>query len=357
MISPRATLRTRLGRRLFSRPRLSVVVCTYNRYDALRNAIHSLLRQRLDPGFLEVIVVDNSPDQANAARFAARFADAPGMRYLLEPTPGLSHARNTGVAHARAERVAFIDDDAVATHDWAAHIVRGFEAFAGRAGVVGGRVLPRWVTPRPQWLGDSMLAYLSILDRGEEMRPLQPTEWLVGCNIAYDKHVLSSVGGFSRSLGRIGSGIALLSNEELEAADRIHRAGRLSIYCPEAVVHHVIDPSRLTHTWFRRRVAWQAVSDFIKDPQRMAAHAPAAIEHLRRELGDPHRPAACVLAATEDPRQFERDVGAVYNFVVSMLAGGEEPAVQAVEIADGPDNGAAAIPPAPFNLPPATSPA
>ena len=128
MISLRSTLRTRFVRGIFSRPRVSVVVCTYDRYDVLPNAIHSLLRQRLDPGFLEIIVVDNSPDQENAARFAARFADAPGMRYLLEPTPGRSHARNVGVAHARAECVAFIDDDAVATPDWAGHIVRGFEA-------------------------------------------------------------------------------------------------------------------------------------------------------------------------------------------------------------------------------------
>src|SRR5262249_15438285 len=192
-------------------------------------------------------------------------------------TPGLSHARNIGTAHARAEVVAFMDDDAIAAPDWAAQILRAFETFAGRAGVVGGRVLPRWIGARPPWLGDNLLSYLSILDWGEQTRPLRPHEWLVGCNIAFDKQVLSSVGGFSRALGRVGAGLALLSSEEVEVAEKIHRAGRVAVYCPDAVVHHVIDPSRLTRTWFRRRSAWQAVSNFIKDPEGMAAYSPAAL--------------------------------------------------------------------------------
>jgi glucosyl-dolichyl phosphate glucuronosyltransferase len=308
-----------------SQPRLSVVVCTYDRYDALPNAVDSLLRQRLEVGCLEVIVVDNSPDQENAARFGTRFAHEPGARYLLEPTPGLSNARNVGVAHARADLVAFVDDDAIAAPDWAAHILRAFEAFGGRAGVVGGRVLPRWISPQPPWLTDDLLGYLSIVDWGGQTRPLRSHEWLVGCNIAFDKQILSSVGGFSRALGRVGAGLALLSNEEIEVIEKIQTAGYVPIYCPDALLYHVIDPSRLTRTWFRRRSAWQAISDFMKSPERMTAYSPAAVEHLRRELLDPSRgPTAGFFAATDDPRQFKRDAGLTYDLVVALLAGGAE---------------------------------
>jgi glucosyl-dolichyl phosphate glucuronosyltransferase len=310
-----------------SQPRLSVVVCTYNRYDVLPNAVDSLLRQRqqLEVGSIEVIVVDNSPDQENAARFGTRFAHKPGIRYLLEPTPGLSHARNVGVAHARAGVVAFVDDDAVAAPDWAAHILHAFEAFEGRAGVVGGRVLPRWISKRPPWLTDDLLGYLSILDWGGQTRPLRSHEWLVGCNIAFDKQILSSVGGFSRALGRAGAGLALLSNEEIEVIEKIQAAGFVALYCPDALLHHVIDPSRLTRTWFRRRSAWQAVSDFMKSPERMAAYSPAAVEHLRQELLDrAHGPAAGFFAATDDPQQFKRDAALTYDLVAAMLAGGAE---------------------------------
>jgi glycosyltransferase involved in cell wall biosynthesis len=301
------------------------VICTYNRYDVLPKAIHSLLRQWLDPGSLEIIVVDNSPDQENATRFGARFEHAPGLRYLWEPTPGLSHARNVGTEHARADVVAFMDDDAVAATHWAAQILRGFTAFTERAGIVGGRVRPRWVSARPAWLSDNLLGYLSILDRGEQMRALEPNEWLVGCNIAFDKRALLEAGGFSRALGRIGPATMLLSNDELEVADKIHRTGRLSIYCPDALVHHLIDPSRLTRAWFRRRVAWQAVSDFIKDPQRLAARAPDLTEHVWRALrADAQGPAGALFAATDDQCEFERNVALIYDLVVSMLGGGGE---------------------------------
>jgi GT2 family glycosyltransferase len=305
-----------------AKPRLSVVVCTYDRYDVLRDAIHSLLRQQLDPGYLEIIVVDNSPNQENAARFQATFANETAVTYLLEPTPGLSHARNVGVTHARADRVAFMDDDAVAAPDWAFHMLRTFDAFASVAGVVGGRVLPRWASAKPLWLSNELLGYLSIVDWGGSTRPLRSHEWLVGCNIAFDKEMLSSVGGFSRALGRIGAGMALLSNEETEVTEMIRRAGRIPIYCPEALVHHVIDPARLTRAWFRRRAAWQAVSDFIKDSERMAAYSPAAVDHLRQELDCRRGPAAGFFAATEDPQQFKRDAALTYDLVVTMLVGG-----------------------------------
>jgi glycosyltransferase involved in cell wall biosynthesis len=302
-----------------------VVVCTYDRYDILPEAICSLQRQQLDAGSLEIVVVDNSPNREKAARFRARFADEPSLAYLLEPTPGLSHARNVGVARARADIVAFMDDDAMAAPDWASHILRAFEAYPGRAGVVGGRVLPRWIGARPPWLSDDLLGYLSIVDWGGHTRPLQSDEWLVGCNIAFDKPILTSVGGFSKALGRIGAGQALLSNEDTEVADRIRRAGRLPIYCPEAVVHHVIDPARLTRAWFRRRSAWQAVSDYIKDPERTAAYSPAAVEHLRRELLDGSRGlAAGFFSVTEDSQAFKRDVALAYDLVVAMLGGGAE---------------------------------
>lgn len=307
-----------------SKPRLSVVVCTYNRHDVLPNAIHSLLRQKLDAGSLEIIVVDNSPNQEDAARFQALFANETAVTYLLEPTPGLSHARNVGATHAHADLVAFIDDDAVAAPNWAFHMLRTFDAFAGVAGVVGGSVLARWVSARPPWLSDELLGYLSIVDWGGSTRPLRSQEWLVGCNIAFEKEILSSVGGFSRALGRSGASTALLSNEEIEVTEKIRRAGRLAIYCPEALVHHVIDPARLTRAWFRRRAAWQAVSDFIKDSERVAAYSPAAVEHLRRELDCGRAPPAGFFAATEDPQQFRREAALMYDLVVTMLVGGAE---------------------------------
>src|SRR6516162_4374465 len=85
---------------------LSAVICTYNRYDLLPEAIESLVKQDVPPGLFEFIVVDNSPDQAGAARFGQRYSGLSNLTYLVEPKPGLSNARNKGTAAALGRIVA-----------------------------------------------------------------------------------------------------------------------------------------------------------------------------------------------------------------------------------------------------------
>ncbi|MBY0565187.1 MAG: glycosyltransferase [Hyphomonadaceae bacterium] len=304
---------------------LAAVICTYNRYDVLPGAIESVLQQDIDANDLDIIVVDNSPDQTEAARFAARYAGT-RVRYLLEPIPGLSNARNVGALACSARYVAYIDDDAVAASDWARNVVAAFRQFSPKAGVVGGRITPRWIAPRPDWLPDELIGNLSIVDWGGRTRPLGKTEWLAGCNIAFERDTLLALGGFSRALGRVGAGAALLSNEESAVIDRFVDAGRIAIYAPDATVEHLIEPARLQQSWFRRRAAWQAVSDYIKDPEKASAYARAAAERLRQELAQSPEgapPPGFVQAHTER-EAFRRDVGLMYDIVIAMLAGGVE---------------------------------
>jgi|SRR5271163_1589716 len=68
---------------------LSAVICTYNRYDLLPAAIESLVKQDVPADLFEIIVVDNSPDQAGAARFGQRYSGLSNLTYLVEPKPGL----------------------------------------------------------------------------------------------------------------------------------------------------------------------------------------------------------------------------------------------------------------------------
>jgi glycosyltransferase involved in cell wall biosynthesis len=67
----------------------------------------------------EIIVVDNSADQAGAGRFRQRYSGLFNLTYLVEPKPGLSNARNKDTAAASGRIVAFIDDDARACPSWA----------------------------------------------------------------------------------------------------------------------------------------------------------------------------------------------------------------------------------------------
>lgn len=300
-----------------SRVELSAIICTHDRYDLLPEAIDSLLRQDTPPGVIEIIVVDNSTDQAAAADFARHYAGTAGLTYLVEAQPGLSNARNVGVAAARGGIVAFIDDDARAAPNWAGEMIAAHAAYPGQAGIVGGRVLPRWHSAPPRWLGPELYGYLSLLDLGDERRELKAGETLVGCNLSFDRAALVAAGGFSTRLGRIGSGATLLSNEELEAANRITRAGKLSIYAPGAVVEHIVQPDRLTQEWFRRRAAWQAVSDLLSRPDEATALAREAAARLRLRrppLGRFPERASC--------GALHRDMVMTYSAMILALHGG-----------------------------------
>ncbi len=305
-------------------PRLTAIIATYQRYQVLPAAISSLLAQTLPPGEVEIIVIDNSPDQEAAAAFAGRYAGIAGLSYLCEPVPGLSNARNTGLARAAAPIVAYLDDDAVADPGWAAALLEAFAAMPG-AGAVGGPSRPLWRGQRPGWLGDDMLGHLSILDHGRRLRALPAGQTIVGCNMAFRRDRLLAAGGFNPSLGRNGPELALLSNGEPGVLNKIRDGGDQVVYAPGAIVDHQIDASRLDQHWFRRRAAWQAVSDYLMDPAGTAAHAKAAARHLRLVETSGARPRGVgFFGAVDTPEDFAAEMLLIRELMIATLHGGAE---------------------------------
>src|SRR5437764_8670181 len=73
-----------------SAPSVSVVVCTRNRPDQLQLCLESLLQLSTKPA--EILVVDNAPSDERTRRVCERLP----VRYVLEPLPGQSRARNRG---------------------------------------------------------------------------------------------------------------------------------------------------------------------------------------------------------------------------------------------------------------------
>ena len=91
-----------------SGPRVSVVIPTHNRSHLVTRAIESVLAQTYR-GFELVVVDDASSD--NTADVVGRIDD-PRLRYVRLPkNRGESGAQNAGIAEARGEWVAFLDDD------------------------------------------------------------------------------------------------------------------------------------------------------------------------------------------------------------------------------------------------------
>src|SRR5438876_3486068 len=107
---------------------VSVVLCTYNRAALLQPAIDALLSQTGDVSY-EIIVVDNNSTDATGSVIREIVARAGGrVVYTFEPQQGLSHARNRGLALARASIIAFTDDDVRVAPDWVQQLNRAFAA-------------------------------------------------------------------------------------------------------------------------------------------------------------------------------------------------------------------------------------
>ena len=122
-------------------PRITVAVCTYDRYPHLERMLAALMRQTLPSDDYRVIVVDNSPDRAKAENFAARHHGLQRVLFHFEPRPGLSNARNAALALSQDPLIAFIDDDALARPDWLRNLVAAFDQIGPAALARVGRVV------------------------------------------------------------------------------------------------------------------------------------------------------------------------------------------------------------------------
>jgi glycosyltransferase involved in cell wall biosynthesis len=265
---------------------LSIIICSYNRYKLARESAAAVATSSsFDRSKMELIVVENTPLQQRKA-----FELHSDARMVVCDEPGLSHARNAGIAASSGKIVAFVDDDAVVSDQWCTAVLTAF-ALAPKAAIGGGRTVPRFTSEtRPPWYYDALAHYLSCIDWGPHIHPIEPGQWIVGANMAFRREVFEQAGYFDPALGRKGEA-SLLSNEEIAMFKRV---GRENVYYfPDMLAEHIIPDDRITLPWFRKRVFWQAVSDALagevyRSPEQAAndlyeivARAPADIRGHR----------------------------------------------------------------------------
>ncbi len=236
---------------------LSVVVCTRDRPEQLERCLASLDGAA---GVAEVVVVDNG-SQGEATRLVV--ARHPGVRCLVEPRPGLSLARNTGLAAARQPIIAFTDDDVVVHADWAPRLLAAFSA--PEVMCVTGLVLPTALETEAQLVFERELGgFGQGLQRMDydaaffrRMQRFGAPVWRIGAgaNMALRRRAVELVGGFDP---RLGAGAAGCS-EDSELWYRLLAAGTTCRYEPAAVVFHEHrrewqDLQRQMHAYMRGHV-------------------------------------------------------------------------------------------------------
>ncbi len=236
-------------------PSVSVVICahTEKRWDDTLAAVESVRCQKRVPKEL-IIVVDHNQHLFQRIKFALPDTFVTENR----ERPGLSGGRNTGIAMATSEIVAFLDDDAVAEPDWLTFLVDAYSdpAVAG----VGGLTLPRWDSKRPFWFPGEFdwVVGCSYVGMPSHRKPVRN---LLGANASFRREIFTNVGGFTSGIGRSSAKLPM-GCEETEFCIRIGQRlpGAILVCDNRAVVWHRVTEARSRFSYYRARCYAEGLS-------------------------------------------------------------------------------------------------
>ena len=176
-------------------PRVSVVVACYNGESTLKACLESL--ERLNYPDYEIILVDDGSTDGTA-RIAAEHPRARNFKH--DTNLGLSVARNTGIAAATGEIMAFTDADCRPDEDWLHYLVRDL-LDGGFAAIGGHNFLPS---------DDSNIAAAVLVSPGGPAHVMltdREAEHVPGCNLAVYKWAFTEIGGFDPIFRKAGDDV------------------------------------------------------------------------------------------------------------------------------------------------------
>jgi len=258
---------------------ISIIICTTNRANDLRDTLASLARVNR-PGRVELLVVDNgSVDETKAVVEEAAKSYPFSLRYLYEAEPGKYAALNAGIRASAGRIIAATDDDARFEADWLERAVDGLSRYGCE--FVGGRVRPLWGGAKPEWLAEHNGLHtkvIALLDHGERVREFgRGISWPLGVNVAYRRDVFERVGLFDNRLGRKAG--TLRNQAQREWHLRARAVGARGFYIPDMLVHHLVVAERLEKQYFRRWLYWHGISRAMLFQQRGFDMEEPELEH------------------------------------------------------------------------------
>jgi CelD/BcsL family acetyltransferase involved in cellulose biosynthesis/GT2 family glycosyltransferase len=289
---------------------LSVIVPTFNRARALGETLESLINQQVEPPY-EIIVVDNNSTDDTRAVVEAFAQKAPNkVRYVFETQQGSSAARNAGIAAARGDILAFVDDDVVAHPDWLSELSATYATHPD-AWCVGGKVTLSLPKVLPPWFDPSsnvMVCYLSYQDFGEGVVRVDYPLALSTANFSVRREVLARIGVFDTTLGRFDVG--LLCGEDVDLCWRIQQAGGHVYFNSRAAVTHLIPETRVTKGFFRERAYWEGRTDALLAAQRNELAPPQTLIRLALFAAKDLVKSVGLNGTGHRPKGFEHEVAA-----------------------------------------------
>jgi glycosyltransferase involved in cell wall biosynthesis len=283
--------------------RLTIQLCTYNRAHLLGRVLDGCFEQTARSGDYEVVLVnDGSRDSTPEVIAAARARATCAFTVVDQANAGLARGRNVGIARARGERIAFIDDDVLPTPAFVAEHLRSHERrpeAIWRGAVLNTASFER--LPVPVWT----LANYSA-------------NYFWTSNVSAPLELIRRVGGFTEDFREYGW-------EDIELGLRLRFAGTPSLFNPKALAYHYKPPPHAGDVEGMLRPAraraptavqlaalhphWRVTLATGDDPVRRTAH------RLARRLGVPG-----LLARAVGPREGARSLSGAALAAARALA-------------------------------------
>ena len=187
---------------------VTVVVATKGRPVTIEQSLASL--QLLDYPLFEVLLIDGSLDNRTKETFERCVGADPRFRYIAEPRPGLSLARNVGVSNAMSDLVAFTDDDCRVDRQWLECLAQpltmdpNIECVTGMVPSADLRTPSQRYFDRRVWWSSHLRDRVFTMEREPGDSPLHPFRMGIygtGANFAMRRDTVRKLGWFSELLG------------------------------------------------------------------------------------------------------------------------------------------------------------
>jgi glycosyltransferase involved in cell wall biosynthesis len=231
--------------------KLTVVICTWNRCELLRQALEQLTAMVVPPGVeWELLVVNNNSTDATDA-VVRSFEGRLPVRLLFEPTPGKTNALNRAVREAAGDWILNADEDALVDGDWMAAYWRAIQRWPDVA-FFGGAIEPWFGGTPPAWLPPALTRIGGVYAISETPAgPIRPTDSPLpfGANWAVRADVQRSHPYDPRLGPRPGK---LVAGEETAVVLALLADGFQGRWLPEARVRHHIARNRQTLGYVRK---------------------------------------------------------------------------------------------------------
>lgn len=226
--------------------KITLGLCTCNRPKELKDALRSLLIQKIsDPEKyqIRIVVADNAPEGSQTTQIIeelkAEYQTYP-IALINEPVRGISSARNCVVREALSDdALLFIDDDEEALEGWLQAMLSYWEE--SKADIIVGPIEHRFLEKlKYQWMYHVPTFQKKVGKTGDQL------------NTGYTSNILISRRVFDL-VPEFDLRFSLTGGEDSDFVQRAFRKGFNIKWCNEATVSEVMHPSRATIKWITMR--------------------------------------------------------------------------------------------------------